>query len=211
VPRPRLHDRDDSLDAALGVFHARGYGQASMRDLETAMDLRPGSIYASFGSKEQLFLEALDRYATAMKEEVGALIEDAPDPVEGLHRYLRALARAGSPGADPAQIRACMIVRTLLETAGRADDRAGARARQLLDQVERMLTHAVRDAQRRGLLRPEPSAPRIARLLQSQIVAYRTLSQRGLSAPARAALAEDIGLLLDGLRTPASVPDAAGG
>ena len=203
MPRPRLHEREVSLDAALRAFHARGYGATSMKDLEAAMDLRPGSIYATFGSKEGLFEEALQRYGMQMKAEMRHLLEDAETPVAGLRNYLDALARRepeGS-GAIGEQARACMVVRTLLETAGRSDQCGGALAEQMLMDVEQMLLGVVRQAQRRGTLTTRLSAARIARLLQAQIIGFRTMSQRSLSGRARTQLAEDISGLIDQLLT----------
>lgn len=201
MPRPRLHEREVSLDAALHAFHARGYGATSMKDLESAMDLRPGSIYATFGSKEGLFQEALQRYGMQMKAEMRHLLEDAETPVAGLRNYLDALARREpeAAGALGEQTRACMVVRTLLETAGRSDEDGGRLAEQMLMDVERMLVGVVREAQRLGTLTTRLSAVRIARLLQSQIIGFRTMAQRALTDRARAQLAEDIGGLLDQL------------
>ena len=63
--RTATYDRDAVLKAAMELFWARGYHTTSLKDLERALDMRPGSIYAAFGSKEALFRAALDRYATA--------------------------------------------------------------------------------------------------------------------------------------------------
>jgi len=63
MPRQPLHDRQRSLGRAVDIFWAQGFHATSLKDLERALDMRPGSIYAAFGSKEGLFNEALDRYA----------------------------------------------------------------------------------------------------------------------------------------------------
>lgn len=60
--RPRNFDRNDALDRALDLFWKHGYDNTSMADLSAAMELRPPSIYAAFGSKEGLFEEVVDRY-----------------------------------------------------------------------------------------------------------------------------------------------------
>ncbi|HAI28847.1 MAG TPA: TetR family transcriptional regulator, partial [Thalassospira sp.] len=41
------------------LFWERGYENTSMSDLSNAMELRPPSIYAAFGSKEALFEEVV--------------------------------------------------------------------------------------------------------------------------------------------------------
>nr|WP_275409576.1 TetR/AcrR family transcriptional regulator [Planotetraspora mira] len=51
---------------ALGLFWAKGYDGTTMADLSSAMNLKPGSIYAAFGSKEGLYEKVLDRYVTTV-------------------------------------------------------------------------------------------------------------------------------------------------
>ncbi|MDC9612019.1 TetR/AcrR family transcriptional regulator, partial [Pseudoalteromonas sp. GABNS16H] len=38
----------------MNLFWERGYAGASMKQIEQALDMRPGSIYATFGSKDGL-------------------------------------------------------------------------------------------------------------------------------------------------------------
>ena len=61
--RPREFDVDQALDRALRVFWRRGYEGATLPDLTEAMGINRPSLYAAFGSKEELFRKALDRYA----------------------------------------------------------------------------------------------------------------------------------------------------
>ena len=60
--RPRTFDKDVALTAAMLLFWERGYEGVSMDDLTKAMAISPSSLYASFGSKEELFLKTLDKY-----------------------------------------------------------------------------------------------------------------------------------------------------
>ncbi len=60
--RPREFDVDKALDRALQVFWRRGYEGATLPDLTAAMGINRPSLYAAFGSKEELFRKALDRY-----------------------------------------------------------------------------------------------------------------------------------------------------
>jgi len=60
--RPRAFDRDEALDRAMHLFWRRGYEATSVSDLTEAMGITPPSLYAAFGDKKRLFLEAVDRY-----------------------------------------------------------------------------------------------------------------------------------------------------
>ncbi len=44
------------------VFWKHGFEGASLNDLTEAMGINPPSLYAAFGDKEHLFLEAVERY-----------------------------------------------------------------------------------------------------------------------------------------------------
>lgn len=54
-------DRDDVIEKAKNLYWEKGYHATSMRNLQDVVDMRPGSIYAAFGSKDNLFKEALNR------------------------------------------------------------------------------------------------------------------------------------------------------
>ena len=60
--RPRAFDREAALDRALGLFWTQGFEGTSISDLTSALDINPPSLYAAFGSKEELFREALGLY-----------------------------------------------------------------------------------------------------------------------------------------------------
>ena len=61
--RPRKFDIDEALDRAVLVFWQLGYERTTLTDLCEAMNINRPSLYAAFGTKEQLFHRALDRYA----------------------------------------------------------------------------------------------------------------------------------------------------
>ena len=62
--RPREFDIDEAIDIALDLFWRNGYEKTSLSDLTGALKISPPSFYFAFGSKEQLFKKALDRYAS---------------------------------------------------------------------------------------------------------------------------------------------------
>ena len=58
--RPRLFDRTAAIQQAMVLFWDRGYEGTTFDDLIKAMKLSPSSFYHEFGSKEQLYREAVD-------------------------------------------------------------------------------------------------------------------------------------------------------
>ncbi len=63
VGRPKKFDRNEALMAAINIFWAKGYDGASMKDLTQGMGINSPSLYAEFGDKHGLYLEAIDKYA----------------------------------------------------------------------------------------------------------------------------------------------------
>ncbi|WP_432572618.1 TetR/AcrR family transcriptional regulator [Kineococcus sp. SYSU DK005] len=61
--RPRAFDRDDALRRAAHLFWRHGFSGTSTRALSDALGISSSSLYAAFGSKAQLFDEAVRTYA----------------------------------------------------------------------------------------------------------------------------------------------------
>jgi AcrR family transcriptional regulator len=61
--RPRTFDVDDALDRAVEMFWRQGYEGTSIAELTAAMGVNKPSLYAVFGTKEELFQQVVQRYA----------------------------------------------------------------------------------------------------------------------------------------------------
>src|SRR6266851_8239714 len=60
--RPRTFDRSTAIQQAMKLFWERGYEGTTFDDLIGVMNIGPSSFYHEFGSKEQLYREAVDYY-----------------------------------------------------------------------------------------------------------------------------------------------------
>src|SRR2546428_12924146 len=94
--RPREFDRDAALEQAIDVFWRHGYEATSVSDLTAAMGINPPSLYAAFGDKEKLFLEAVERYQQPRRPSVTKGFDEAPAAKEGVHPGLQESARRAS-------------------------------------------------------------------------------------------------------------------
>ncbi|GGB13157.1 TetR family transcriptional regulator [Brucella endophytica] len=63
--RPCGFDRNAALMRAMYLFWERGYEATSISDLAAAMGIKPPSLYAAYGSKESLFRQAVELYASS--------------------------------------------------------------------------------------------------------------------------------------------------
>jgi AcrR family transcriptional regulator len=91
---PRAVREQQMLDAAVAVFSAAGFHDASMDEIAARAGISKPMVYAYLGSKEELFLACLHREGTRLMEAVASAVApaDAPPlpPDEQLWRGLRA-------------------------------------------------------------------------------------------------------------------------
>lgn len=199
MARHARYDRKTALDKAVGLFWQKGYHGSSMKQIEQALDMRPGSIYATFGSKDGLFTEALASYAEQGGRELALHLEQYDSLVDGLQDYLRNVATSCNP-ALAAPSRACMIVKTLLE-ATNTHALLAEQANSILASIECSLTEVLEQARSRGELTPTTDCQRLARLIQAQIMGLRAMGERDLRAEALQQLGDDMASILDRYRT----------
>jgi AcrR family transcriptional regulator len=90
--RPRTFDPDTALRKALDLFWERGYEGTSLNDLAQAMGIASASIYACFGSKEDLFRNVMALYGTTSGESPRRALREQPTACAAIHAMLRATA-----------------------------------------------------------------------------------------------------------------------
>jgi AcrR family transcriptional regulator len=90
IGRPRGFDRDAALEAAMVLFWRKGFAAASMNDLCDAMSIRSPSLYAAFGSKEALYLEAVERYVRTIGPPIWDRLADGATARASLEKLLLA-------------------------------------------------------------------------------------------------------------------------
>lgn len=74
--RPREFDRDEALKAAALLFWKHGFSGTSTRSLSTSLGISSSSLYAAFGSKADLFDEAVRTYARRYSAIYGAALTE---------------------------------------------------------------------------------------------------------------------------------------
>jgi AcrR family transcriptional regulator len=105
--RPRAFDRDTALRRAMEVFWLKGYAGASMADLTQAMGINSPSLYAAFGTKEDLFEAAVDLYAATEGPTLWGHLSKTPSAKEAIRQLLDASAISYT---DPSNPPGCLVV-----------------------------------------------------------------------------------------------------
>ena len=168
--RPRGFDRDAALRQAMGVFWEKGYEGASLTDLTAAMGINSPSLYAAFGSKEDLFREAAEVYRNASGGVWDGVLESATAR-EGIEGLLRNTVVGLS---DPRNPRGCMIV---LSGIGASSSRVCEDLRDARMACAEMLRDRLQRAKRDGEIGADTDVRAVAQ--------YYLTVQHGLSLQAR--------------------------
>ena len=108
IGRPRGFDRDAALEAAMVLFWRKGFATTSMNDLCEAMGVRSPSLYAAFGSKEALYLEAIEHYVQTQGPPVWDKLAEGATGRTGIEKLL--IAGTGSLPKSRATPAGCMAV-----------------------------------------------------------------------------------------------------
>ncbi|SNS51534.1 TetR/AcrR family transcriptional regulator [Tropicimonas sediminicola] len=178
------------------LFWKKGYHATSLKDLEAALNMKPGSIYAAFSSKEGLFLEALARYYETSRGAFAAEMAKAGSPLEGVAQHLRSYADIPT---DHPRAQACMLLKTLVDT--RATEPAIAeKSREYLSGMRDAMTEVFERAIAAGELPEDTDPQRLARRLQACIMALRFELHQGTGEADLSALAEDMAQEFERLR-----------
>ncbi len=149
-----------------------------MKDLEAVLQMKPGSFYAAFGSKEALFVLALDKYAADGRERLKVLAEKY-GPVGALQRFPKMAVEN-----DTAPAKACMLSKTLLELHAHNHPLANDASLHLL-KMEAHFAELFQQAQSTGHIGSSHDPQVLARRYQSDLLGLRISAERdGVDAKA---------------------------
>lgn len=155
----RANVREKIVDAAMQLFHTRGYNGSGVNDIVVCAGVPKGSFYNHFDSKEALGLETITRYGR--ESDLEALTNAAIPPLVRLRRHFELLAdRFGASGFS----RGCLLGNFGAEMAD-----ANPNIREALSQTLAAWTEAIagalREARDAGALPPDKDVEKFARFL----------------------------------------------
>lgn len=163
------YDRQEAIQNATRLFWEKGYQATKMRDIQVALDMRPGSIYAGFGNKLGLFATVVDAYTQASLVQFDA-IEKAAKPLRELTAFFECTLRAN---ARPAYEKQCLLARCLQEISG-SDAQAEKLVTQGLKQAEQALEKILRAAIKAQELPQNLDIEAAAKWCQQQLMGMRS-------------------------------------
>jgi AcrR family transcriptional regulator len=105
------YDHDEIIEKATTLFWQRGFQAAGMRDIQQALDMRPGSIYARFQSKEGLFKLVVEHYADNSAKRLKQ-VADSDSPLAALREFFETALTGPN---EQRYMRQCLLVKSIAE------------------------------------------------------------------------------------------------
>ncbi|WP_166349198.1 TetR/AcrR family transcriptional regulator [Phytoactinopolyspora limicola] len=112
MARTKEFDPDAALHRALELFWERGYEATSMAELVEHLGIGRASLYATFGSKHDLYLKALDHYLDSRDPHPIELLSQPGPAVPAIRRLVHLYAEES---AGNSRRRGCMVVNAAAE------------------------------------------------------------------------------------------------
>ena len=169
MARTKEFDVDATIDRAVDLFRSKGHAATSVQDLVDHLGINRGSIYDTFGNKDNLYDLALQRYIDQGQRFVDNTLELDLPLRDRLHLILTTLI-------DSAQGRGCLVVNTACERNDQhhAARTATAAAFNITRQQLRSAFHAAPADQRTSDVDPDTAAETILVLMQGLMVMATT-------------------------------------
>lgn len=175
------------------LFWTRGYESSSVQQLLDVMNINRGSMYATFGDKRSLFVEALDRYVADGLQFTRECLVESHDPLQGLRRLL---ASTLLEQTDEEMRKGCLLINTVIEQAHIDAELAGA-ATKHLQQFQCGLEYCLERAKKQGQVPASVDAAQQAQFVRMGYMGLRVMQREG--AP-RDRIEKLLDQLLDSLR-----------
>lgn len=171
--RRRSFDKDAALARAMELFWDKGYEGASVSELTQVMGIAAPSLYAAFGSKEELFREALALYGATEGTEIWEAVRLAATAYEAVEGFLLQTARVfARPGKPPG----CLVVLSALHATESCEP--------VRNELVRLRARAVSDLAAR--LREGIAAGELPEGTDAEVLAsFYVTVQQGMSIQAR--------------------------
>jgi len=150
--RPRAFDRNAALEQATQLFWHKGYAATSISDLTEAMGIGSPSLYAAFGSKDELYAEALRHYGESYDALVWGNFRAAVTAREALTAFLMDSAASLTRSCGPSAPLGCMVALSAVGSEGHAElgERVRAARAEGVTRIEVRLSRAATEGELAG-------------------------------------------------------------
>jgi AcrR family transcriptional regulator len=181
-------NREDVIAKATNLYWEKGFHGTSMRNLQDVIDMRPGSIYASFGSKENLFKEAIQHYSAQGRKNLQACLKEQTSPLGALKLFIKTAIIDNRTTAPSGM---CMLVKTIGELTDEQNELL-TEAKHQLSVMENEFAKVMQMAISAGELDPAKDPTQLAKYYQVQLIGLRTYARANADDAATEILLNDM-------------------
>ena len=142
MPRTKQYEREALLDRAVELFRLQGFNGTSTAELVDELDVNRKTMYAEFGSKQELFEATLEHYDG---KHLSRMLADIEAPDAGVEAIGRAFAGYASASDGPFNGRGCLMCNTAVERAA-LDPASGRFAAAYLERISAAFRHTLANA-----------------------------------------------------------------
>jgi len=162
TPRQKEFDREEVLLKAMTVFRDKGYEATSMQDLVEQMGINRFSLYATFNSKHDLLVEALQAYYDLVAIPFFDRLKESNSGLKVIQSVLMELVTRIKCGVSP---NGCLLCNTIAELGAVPDERTEKIMKTYLKLVEADFRAAIVRAKELGEIHPDVDASTHAKVL----------------------------------------------
>ncbi|MEP2718861.1 TetR/AcrR family transcriptional regulator [Pseudophaeobacter sp.] len=173
MARSRVFDEETALDRAMNTFWRKGYETTSITDLTGAMEINKGSLYHSFGSKQELFVRVFLKYNQAYRRALLTRMSQYQNPEEAIAELFTEVLRQS---LEDKERKGCFLVNTSLEMAhhtGEVQDLV----HQGMSEFEAFFVEQLTRAKTQGAVSDDLDLTQVAKALLTLVVGMRVLAR----------------------------------
>ena len=192
MARTKEFDEEQALDAAMNLFWERGYEATSIQELVDATGVQRQSLYDTFGSKHEMFLQSLVRYQILAGHDLSNLKKNHPTGGLPLIRSIFESCASQTFG----DVRGCFAANCASELGG-SDEAVAEKVRIGRDGMEEVFKRCLMQA---NAIRKIENSSSVSALAQFLVNAYFGLRLLAKTRPTKAMIDNVVSVTLATLR-----------
>jgi len=173
--RTRTFDPTTALSKAVELFSSKGYSETSMEDIVQATGVSRYGLYNTFGNKQELFEQALERFAEGMgKQSFLRLLE----PDASLDHIRKIFDERVDDMCCLEEHKGCLFIHTAMGLAPQDDEVRGV-LQKFMKRMSKAFSIGLESAKERGEIRKDVDVRATGELLTSTMFGLAVLGRSG--------------------------------
>lgn len=177
MARPREFDPHEALQTAIEVFWEKGYFDGSVDEIVKRSGVAKYGIYGTFGTKRELFLQALNQYAKDRRHDIQRPIHQPNASLPQIQEFFTNAPKVVTNRTN--KRRGCLLCNTGVEL-GANDVEAGSIVNEFFDELAGVLGECLNRAIENKEIRADTDVGAIAKFLATEFRVLLMLAGSGV-------------------------------